>query len=54
MNSSNVEQIMRAGYVEIGEVKLYSFVIQTEKRLITATDVFKAVRDNGAALGTFR
>lgn len=43
MNSNNVEQIMRAGYVEIGEVKLYSFVTKTEKRLITASDVFKAV-----------
>lgn len=43
MDSNNVEQIMRAGYVEIGEVKLYSFVTRSEKRLITATDVFKAV-----------
>ena len=39
----NIEQIMRSGYVEIGETKLYSFVTKTEKRLITASDVFKAV-----------
>ncbi|MEN3114765.1 P63C domain-containing protein [Lacticaseibacillus paracasei] len=41
--SDSIEEIMNSGYVEIGEVKLYSFVTRTEKRLITASDVFRAV-----------
>ncbi|WP_231125237.1 P63C domain-containing protein [Lactiplantibacillus pentosus] len=38
-----VEEITHSGYIEIGEATLYSFVTKTGKRLITATDVFKAV-----------
>ncbi|MFD1431242.1 P63C domain-containing protein [Lacticaseibacillus yichunensis] len=41
---SNIEEIANSGYVEIGDTKLYSFVTKTGKRLITATDVFNALK----------
>lgn len=43
MTEENVELITHSGYVEIGDATLYCFVTKTGKRLITATDVFKAV-----------
>ena len=43
MSDTNVELITHSGYVEIGDAKLYCFVTKSGKRLITATDVFKAV-----------
>lgn len=40
---SEVEEISNSGYVEIGSTKLYCFVTKTGRRLITASDVFRAV-----------
>lgn len=39
----NIEELTHTGYIEIGEVKMYSLVTRSGKRLISAGDVFKAV-----------
>lgn len=43
MTDSKIEVITHSGYIEIGNTRLYCFVTKSGKRLITATDVFKAV-----------
>ncbi|AIG65094.1 hypothetical protein WS105_0154 [Weissella ceti] len=40
---TNVEEITHTGYIEIGDIELYSLVTKSGKRLISASDVFKAV-----------
>ena len=40
---AEVESITHSGYIELGQSTLYCFVTKSGKRLITATDVFKAV-----------
>ncbi|MFT8425734.1 MAG: P63C domain-containing protein [Liquorilactobacillus sp.] len=37
------EQLTHTGYIEIGDLTLYALVTRSGKRLITASDVFKAV-----------
>ncbi|KIU21334.1 P63C domain-containing protein [Weissella confusa] len=41
--SENIEELTHTGYIEIGEVQMYSIVTKSGKRLIRATDVFNAV-----------
>ncbi len=43
MNTLGIEEIVSSGHLEIGEISLYCFVTKTGKRLITASDVFRAV-----------
>lgn len=40
---AKVEELTHTGYIEIGDLTLYALVTKSGKRLITATDVFKAV-----------
>lgn len=41
--SDEIENLTHTGYIEIGETRMYAMVTKSGKRLITASDVFKAV-----------
>lgn len=43
MSEEKIEQLTHTGYIEIGELKMYSIVTKSGKRLIRAIDVFHAV-----------